>query len=220
MTGLIGGSLGTGSLGSQPNIILPPVPQAPQFQYAIYPSTFVYSQSILPTRFIDTKNPFPPDIIFSINLNTFPLFVNTFLQLHEIDIRIPIGDPSLRKNISTDILGGVGLVPVNSSPGTAARMLSNQRWIVHMDIQTAYLNLRVIPRTMNMTVPVAQNSTLSFKLNEVQIAGTDGKTITTGFAPVFVNIGITEKYGFYQDTARTKWIDQGSAQQMIALQRK
>ncbi|KAL8792182.1 MAG: hypothetical protein Q9195_005204 [Heterodermia aff. obscurata] len=228
ITGLLGGppntgplgSSSTGSQGSVPIIVSPPLPQLPQFQYAIYPSTFVYTRSILPTRFVNTTNPYPPDIIFSINLNAFPTPINPLLQLHEIDIRIPIGDPSLRKNGITDILGGVGLVPVNSSPGSAARMLSNQRWIVHMDVQTAYLNLRVIPRTMNMTVPVAQNSTLSFKLNEVQIAGTDGKTITTGFAPVFVNIGITEKYGFYFDTARTKWIDQGSAQQIIALQRK
>ena len=197
----------------------PPIPQVPQFGYAIYPSTTIYTKSILPTRFVNTTNPYPPDIIFSIILND-TLLVNRTLQLHEIDFRIPIGDPSLRTDLAKDILGGIGLVPVDSSPGIAARMLSNQRWVVHMDISAAYLNLRVIPRTLNLAVPILQNTTLSFKLNEVQIAGPNGKSITSGRLPVFVNVVVTEIYGFYADAARTRWVNQGSAQQQFTIQRK
>lgn len=226
--GITPGAQGLGNLGaaSTPIPILsnpfpypPPLPQLSQFQYAIYPSTFVYSKSILPTLFVNTTNPFPPDIVFSITLND--LIVKQSLQLHEIDFRIPIGDPSLRKKLDSDIIGGVGLVPVNSSPGSAARMLSNQRWVVHMDVQPAYVNLRVIPRTLNLSVPVGQNTSLSFRLNEVEIAGPVGKNVTSGVVPVFVNFTVTEVYGFYADgDKRTKWVNQGSAFQQMALQRK
>ena len=218
-----GAASNTNPLLSNPFPYPPPLPQASQFQYAIYPSTTVYTKSLVPPRFVNTTNPFPPDIIFSINLNSPSFLVNQTLQLHEIDFRIPIGDPSLRTNWTTDIMGGVGLVPVNSSPGVSARMLSNQRWIVHMDVEAAYLNLRVIPRTMNLTVPIMQNPTLSFKLNEVQIAGPDGKSVTIvsfGSLPVVVNITVTEIYGFYADAAKTEWVNVGSAQQQLVLQRK
>ena len=192
------------------------------FQYAIYPSTTVYKPSSLaPPCFVDTTNPFPPDIIFSINLTSKLLPPLQDLQLHEIDFRIPIGDPSKRKDQNSDILGGVGLVPINSSPGVSARMLSNQRWVVHMDVQPTYLNLRIIPRTLNLAVPIAQNTTLSFRLNEVEIAGPDGKSTSSGLSPVFVNIGVTEVYGFFSDpSTKTKWVNQGSAYQQLALQRK
>lgn len=230
--GIMPGAQGLGNVGvgsttipipipSNPFPYPPPLPQASQFQYAIYPSTFVYSKSILPTLFVNTTNPFPPDIVFSITLNSPALLVNQTLQLHEIDFRIPIGDPSLRKKVGSDILGGVGLVPVNSSPGSAARMLSNQRWVVHVDVQPTYVNLRVIPRTLNLSVPVGQNTSLSFRLNEVEIAGPTGKNVTSGVVPVFVNFTVTEVYGFYADgDKRTKWVNQGSAFQQMALQRK
>ncbi|KAL8832471.1 MAG: hypothetical protein Q9191_000241 [Dirinaria sp. TL-2023a] len=214
-----------GAISSNPFPNLPPLPQVSQFQYAIYPSTFVYTKTfpnLAPPRYVDTKNPFPPDIVFSIVLNSPTIIVNQTLRLHEIDFRIPIGDPALRKSIQNDILGGLGLVPVNSSPGSSARMLSNQRWVVHMDVQPAYLNLRVIPRTLNLSIPVVQNTQLSFKLNEVEIAGPMGKDITVGtpLLPPLVFITVTEVYGFYADGAKTKWVNQGSAVQQINLQRK
>ena len=212
--------LAVGPPGGNPFGYPPPHPRKSQFQYAIYPSTAVYNRLLQPTTYVNTKNPFPPDIIFSINLRTFPPPIDQSLSLHEIDFRIPIGDPALRTNWNTDIVGGAGLVPANSSPGISARMLSNQRWVVHMDVSAAYLNLRVIPRTLNLTVPVSQNTTLSFKLNEVEIAGPLGKSVTTGKIPVFVNITVTEIYGFHADVAKTQWVNQGSAQQTLDLQRQ
>ena len=92
---------------------LPPIPQAPQFQDAIYPSTTTYSKSLVGAPFVNTINPFPPDLVFSINLNTPSVLVNQSMLLHEIDFRIPIGDPSLRTSYTTDIMGGLGLVPPN-----------------------------------------------------------------------------------------------------------
>ncbi|KAL8672155.1 MAG: hypothetical protein Q9168_003378 [Polycauliona sp. 1 TL-2023] len=233
-TGIAAGAIGSvlGGIGAtsatlpiltNPFPYPPPLPQLPQFDYAIYPSTLTYSKSLFPPRYVETTNPFPPDIVFSINLKSLVLpALPQALQLHEIDFRIPIGDASLRKNLGSDIMLGGGLVPVDSSPGSAARMLSNQRWVVHMDVEAAYLNLRIIPRTLNLAVPIQQNRSLSFKLNEVEIAGREGKTVTSGRLPVYeyVNIAITEIYGFYADAARTVWINQGSAQQQISLQRK
>ena len=229
-TGLASSIQGTGSpvntILSNPPGFLPPLPQASQFQYAIYPSTFIYNKSpfdLFPPRFVDTTNPFPPDIVFSILLNSPTLIVNQTLRLHEIDFRIPIGDPALRKSLQNDILGGFGLVPVNSSPGSFARMLANQRWVVHMDVQPTYLNLRVIPRTLNLSVPVVQNTQLSFKLNEVEIAGPQGTSVTVSkpfVLPPVVHITVTEVYGFYADAAKTQWVNQGSAFQQIDLQRK
>ncbi|KAL8692917.1 MAG: hypothetical protein Q9218_002143 [Villophora microphyllina] len=226
-SGSSSGNLGSGSAAnttsSNPKGYPPPHPIPNQFQYAIYPSTTIYTGSG-PGQghvvcFVNTTNPFPPDIVFSINLKTPTASVKESLILHEIDFRIPIGDPALRKDSKNDIIGGLGLVPVNSSPGRSARMLSNQRWVAHMDVQPTYLNLRVIPRTLNLSVPVAQNSTLSFKLNEVEIAGPQGTSITAKGTSALVHVDVTEIYGFYTDATRTVWVNQGSAYQRLDLQR-
>ncbi|MCJ1309781.1 hypothetical protein MMC25_003442 [Agyrium rufum] len=195
-----------------------------QFYYAIYPSTTVFSNNLVNTSFVPVSSPYAPDLIFSINL--YPKSrIRSDLVLHEIQIYIPIGDPTLRKT-KTDILGGIGLVPSNASSGHSPRMLSNQRFIVHMDIQAApldtqfngsdptapgakpaYLVLRLIPRTMQMSVPILENRTLSFKLNEIELSGVDGKGNQGGR----VNVVCREVYGYWQDANHTTWVDMGYA---------
>ena len=194
-----------------------------QFKYAIYPSTTPYSETYIANPFVNTSTPFAPDLIFSANLITAKVIPG--LMLNEISFRIPIGDPSLRKDKVRDIIGGVGLVPINSSPGSEPRMLSNQRWVVHQDIQGAltnpkapvYLNLRIIARTVAESVPILENQSLSFKLGNVEIAGPDGKSAGSGKEQVIMIV--TERFGNWKDAAKTQWNDQGSATTQMTLSR-
>jgi len=186
-----------------------------QFDYAVYPSTTPFTKTLLGRGFVTTSLPYAPDIIFSVNLRPTGSIISG-LMLHEIQFRIPIRGRSLRTNKLTDILNSDGLVPDgNASVGSGARMLSNQRWIVHLDHQQAYLVLRLIPRTMRMTVPITENQTLSFRLNEVEVAGPDGSLDAEGV----VAIAVTETYGAWQDDAHTKWADMGSATTILVVQR-
>ena len=66
-----------------------------------------------------------------------------------------------------------------------------------------------------MTVPITENQTLSFRLNEVEVAGPDGSLDAEGV----VAIAVTETYGAWQDDAHTKWADMGSATTMLVVQR-
>ena len=188
-------------------IAVPPGMKQPQFDYAIFPSTTPFSRSFYGKGFISTSTPYAPDLIFAVNLRP-PGSIISALMVHEIQFRIPIRDPSLRKNKLTDIIGGLGLIPSgDASVGSGARMLSNQRWVVHMDPQPAYLVLRLIPRSTKMTVPLLENRSLSFRLNEVEVAGADGSQNQEGE----VTIGVKEIYGQWLDDAHTQWADMGSA---------
>ena len=169
------------------------------FDYSVYHSTVPYNNNMRGKGLVTISTPYSPDLIFSVKLR--PGANVTDDRLHDITFKIPIGDPRVRIN-PTDIKGGIGLVPPagpdgEASPGTMPRMLSNQRWIVHMDYQPAYLILRLIPRSMKEYDSVSRSPLgLSFKLNEVDITGPMGKDTTKGNVIMMV----TETWGYYTDS--------------------
>jgi hypothetical protein len=150
----------------------------PQFIYSIRPSTTPFIPatgiSIIPPSFIYTDTPYGPDLIFSITLNPS---ARTDLFLHEVQVSIPLGPKSWR--LGTEGAGGFvspGLMDAYTGPG--ARMLSNQRWVLHHDHvslvgqRETFLVLRLIPRTLLKTYPITVMRTagLSFMLSECLIS--------------------------------------------------
>ena len=168
------------------------------FDYSIYQSTVPYSTSLRGKGLITVSTPYSPDIIFSVKLRPGVNIADD--RLHDVTFRIPISDSNARRS-PTDISGGIGLVPAadpdgEASPGTMPRMLSNQRWIVHMDHQPAYLVLRLIPRSMKEYDSVSRSPLgLSFKLNEVDVTGPTGKYTAKGNVIMMV----TETWGHFTD---------------------
>ncbi|KAF2737783.1 hypothetical protein EJ04DRAFT_574290 [Polyplosphaeria fusca] len=209
-----------------------PVASDRSFRYAIFPSTskFVPALQGQPNSnsyvFIDT--PFVPDLIFSVNIN--PVATNQIeviengkkvkksLWLREIQFKIPVGDSNRRKG-SADIQG-LGLVPDNASAGLRGRMLDNQRWVIHLDPGAEYMVVRIIPRSTRMATPVEWNRNLSFKLMEVDIAGTDVPSAGEPKPPTgMVEIRVSELYGFLKEDGKT-WQDQGRASWTWKLMRR
>jgi hypothetical protein len=183
--------------------------RTPMFDYAIYPSTTPFK---FKTAFIHTDNPYPADLIFSINLrNPDSLLEGLFLR--EISFTIPIGPSASRKKTqqSPNELEGPGMAPV-SAAGDRGRMLSNQRWVVHMDPGPKFMIVRLIPRSLQLRYPLAVNREVGFRLEGVDTAWdtTDGK----GAEEVgTVKVQFKETYGEHVNG------DQGSATDFIFVHR-
>lgn len=200
----------------------------PQFAYAAFPSTTSYNSlafdriSLTRTSFVFTDTPYDPDLIFSINLRPADVLTKG-LYISEVQFKIPIGDPNLRKQPkplapSWEVISGLGLTPPGADWGNVrAKMLNNQRWIVHMDPEPTYMNIRIIPRSMLMAYPVAINRNMSFKLDEVPLAGADGKATQPGS----VTIHVTEIYRRRQrDVADGLWASMGTADYEMTIFRR
>jgi hypothetical protein len=107
--------------------------------------------------------------------------------------KIPLGAESERAvptGIEKNLKPGPGLIPDHTYTSLSARMLSNQRWVVHIDPVPPFLIVRLLPRTTYRTMTILQNKSLSFQLNGVPLAGVDGDNFVTGD----VAIGVQEYY--------------------------
>jgi len=174
--------------------------------------------------FVYTDTPYDPDLIFSINLRAADRLISN-LYISEVQLKIPIGDPNLRKDPnpqarsgSWEVIPGLGLTPQGADwSAVRAKMLSNQRWIVHMDPSPTYMVVRIIPRSMLMAYPVSVNHNLSFKLDEVPLAGLTGKETHPGN----VTIRVKEIYRRRQgDIADGVWASMGFAMFDLVVARK
>jgi hypothetical protein len=166
-----------------------PVPPSPQFIVNIFPSTTRYLANRPSFAFVDTH--YDVDLVFSVILPV--AFAQKDLFLSMIVFKVPIGAESERvvsSGLSTNVHPGPGLIPDHTYTSLSARMLSNQRWVVHIDPTPPYLLLRLLPRTTHRTMPLLQNQSLSFQLNGVPLAGALGDNAVTGN----VVIGVQEYY--------------------------
>jgi hypothetical protein len=166
-----------------------PVPPQPQFICSIFPSTVKYARNQPSFVYVDT--PYDCDLVFSVILPE--KLAQTDLSLAMLSFRIPIGAESERvvpSGPGINLKPGPGLIPDHTYTSLEARMLSNQRWVVHLDPTPPYLIIRLLPRTTRRTVPNLQNKSLSFQLNGVPLAGANGDNLVTGN----VIIGVQEWY--------------------------
>lgn len=200
-----------------------------QFTYALFPSTTAYAsvpvdKMLNKLSFIYTDTPYDPDLIFSINLRAADRLIPN-LYISEVQLKIPIGDPNLRKDPnpkaqsgSGEVIPGLGLTPPGADwAAVRGKMLNNQRWIVHLDPLPTYMVVRLVPRSMLMAYPVTANRNLSFKLDEVPLAGLTGKETQPGN----VTIRVKEIYGRRQgDVAGGVWARMGFAMFDLVVARK
>ena len=189
----------------------------PGFEYAIYPSTCSYvvpplNSAPFANSWIPVDTPYAQDLIFSINIKPAWANPNTkgSLWLSEVQFTIPIGNPARRKG-NKDIQG-LGLVPDNASAGLRGRMLTNQRWIVHLDPGSEYMIIRLIPRSTRLATPVEWNRSLSFKLDEVDVGGLNVGTQsqTPQSQRGLTSVDVKEIYGWYNEAG--KFQPQGTAE--------
>lgn len=187
-----------------------------QFVVTVFPSTVNFKSVKSSFALVDT--PYDCDLVFSVNLLTN--LAQTNLSLSMMVFKIPIGDESERvvtTGLTKVLHPGPGLIPDHTYDGLSARMLSNQRWVVHIDPTPPYLVVRLLPRTTKRTVPILQNQTLSFQLNGVPLAGAAGDKPLQGQ----VTINIQEFYVAPGKSGTIKdGILQGQPQSAVLLNRK
>ncbi|KAH8797907.1 hypothetical protein F5884DRAFT_687599 [Xylogone sp. PMI_703] len=183
----------------------------PQYDLAVYPST-TSAASFPPHKVsssVFTDAPIYVDLIFSLThvRNLSP--VN--LDLFSVEVRIPLGRASGRP-LSDDI-GGPGLMETYDGPG--ARMLSNQRWIVHIDLELPkMLVMRILPRSLSWTSKLYSNPNLSFRLNECLIMPIDSDGVK-------ISTRVFETYRTRLNTNPVTWEEQGIGKNiLVKIERK
>ena len=194
-----------------------------QFIYSVRPSTSAFvpppGGMLVPPSFVNIDTPYNPDLIFSVTLNPS---ARKDLNLHEIQLSIPLGPKSSRPDHTGSFISP-GLMDSYTGPG--ARMLSNQRWVVHLDNVSLdkkgenLLVLRLIPRTMSKTYPIGFNASLAFQLSECPISGFD-PTLPKGATSDNVHIKCTEIYRQYTDPKLGKWNPQGNGTSTIVVKQQ
>jgi len=194
-----------------------------QFICAVYPSTAAVKPptppSQIPASFLYVDTPYYPDLIFSVQLNKS---ARTDLFLNEIQFEIPLGPRSSRP-VSDGGFVSPGLMDVYTGPG--ARMLSNQRWVVHHDHvsannerETSFI-LRLIPRSLLNGYPIGRNANLSFRLNECPISPFEQPHPTSTTTEI-CHIKVTEIYRKYTAYKPDKWDPQGNGGSTIVITKK
>jgi hypothetical protein len=148
----------------------------------------------LPTHPSNSLN-LPVDIIFALTLSGQ---INDSLNLFQVRIRIPIGTA----------LGH--LFAVYDGPG--GRMLSNQRFNVHVGSATTdnFVFVTLIPRSTTQLVPLKVNPDVSFILNQVRLNGVAG----------LVNMIVEEDYRVKgEGDDPTKWPLVGPGRTLITVRK-
>ncbi|KAF8253306.1 hypothetical protein K440DRAFT_657294 [Wilcoxina mikolae CBS 423.85] len=142
-----------------------------QFKFAVYPYG---SQAVTNPRdsFAYVDSPFETDLIFALNLGSDPV-TNPGLYLHSVEVRIPLA-------IGSNALSGL----MKTVQGKA-RMLNNQRWVVHISyLANNTLVCQVTPRSLQRCFPLMWNRNLSFRLEGCEIDG-DERTVNTTVREVY-----------------------------------
>ncbi|KAH6621588.1 hypothetical protein B0J18DRAFT_432871 [Chaetomium sp. MPI-SDFR-AT-0129] len=199
------------------------------FQAAVYPSTVPYAKG---QSFVYVDTPYVPDLVFSVNILPGALAPPPAgadpLYLRYVQFTIPLGDEKDRVQahaVPTPI-AGLGLTPAGASAGARGRMLSNQRWVVHLNPTSSYLFVRIIPRSLQRAVPLTDNRRFSFRLDEVDVAGLGVQSPAPpspdhrrDVGPVIV--AVREEYGYIKSwTPSIVWQRQGTATHRIQVMRK
>jgi hypothetical protein len=184
-----------------------------QYTYCVFQST---SSRKGDQSLVYSNTPYPPDLIFAVNRRGARWLVDG-LHLRYVQFTIPVGDPKKRGKQPTGqgpVIPGPGFVPDNAVCGVQARMLNNQRWVVHPDAtSTGYFVWRVVPRSMLRECDVAQNINLSFKLDEVEVGGPNGEAELVGGT---TTIRVREVFGYWEGG---QVHDQGFAECDISVER-
>ncbi len=95
---------------------------------------------------------------------------------------------------------------------------------MHLDSSSSYLIARIIPRSLQRAVPLTDNHRLSFRLDEVDLAGLGVQPVPSpdhrqDVGPV--TIVVREEYGFIKSrTPDIVWQRQGTATHRIKVVRK
>jgi len=178
----------------------------------IYPSTRPYREG---SSYVYVDTPYAPDLIVSLKRRATG-FLIPGISLRSIEITIPVGDGATRgPNLAGFVTKGPGLVPALASAASSSRMLSNQRWFVQLQLlKSGYLVARLLPRSTKRSSLVEWNDELSFRLNEVEVAGPDGKAPAPGG---FVKVDVKETFGYLKDGTGETWVEQGFAEHFPAI---